>query len=58
MITQAVQDASIAEKGRSHVQKVAEDPIKPSLIVEQPDGYRVAIGYQKPSVIQIPGVNS
>lgn len=26
--------------------------MKPALIVEQPDGYDVAIGVQKPSVIQ------
>lgn len=53
MIIQAVSDASIAEEGRANVQKVAEDPMKPTLIVEQPDGYDVAVGVQKTSVIQI-----
>lgn len=52
MTVRTVPDAGRVEEGLSNFQSAAEDPMKPTLIVEQPDGYDVAIGVQKPSVIQ------
>lgn len=52
MIICTVSDAAIAEGGRSGYQHAAEKPVRLTVMVAQPDGYKFAVGVQIPSVPQ------